>query len=606
MIAAESNGAKTVSTINPACFTCATLAGELADEWVELAAASKWKAGSVRGYRSAIVDFCQHVDETVPRAATASLAERDPDLHHAVTEWTRLLPSKYTAGSMMPFTLARQVRGLIARRVQHRGRPVAGLLPGWSKGSVGLRKGKSNELDEFTLEDKKKLVRAAWADHLTVTARIREGWQLVTKGSDPAQGGWDSPANLLWAIAHRDGACEQIADHLQWADLPLPLSDLLPVDVDMRIWKRTLMRTLVRRIYPHQMDLHCYRILLMAATGRAPEEVTGLTEDSLEFGPRSVLIDFTKNRAHARTRQAFSTLESHDLSDASLHPSRPRLDASELTRAMLELSRPLATRINADPVPLFLRASVHNHAFRIAPFHGGFVHGNFAQWLQDHDVRVEGAIDIRRLRKSGKVEKALAFKGRVSDIADDHTEETYRNHYAHGTTLRVIAGNIITTAQKRWLDKALEGPTVLTEDAESHLNEPAAAGLLGLSPEEIDELRAGELDMGVCSCKNPFASPFGRPGQLCPVAPTRCLECRNAFILPSNLPQLLLFSDHLDQLQVRLSPRHFHALWGQSRVNVREAISARTDIEITQARRHISEADLGLHLPLGSHVEFDA
>jgi hypothetical protein len=84
------------------------------------------------------------------------------------------------------------------------------------------------------------------------------------------------------------------------------------------------------------------------------------------------------------------------------------------------------------------------------------------------------------------------------------------------------------------------------------------------------------------------------------------LECRNAFVLPSNLPQLLLFASHLERLQLRLTPQHFHALWGQSRVNVLAAINARTDAELAQARQQITDQGLTLHLPLGTQVEFDA
>ncbi|MGW3200312.1 hypothetical protein ACWDBD_38240 [Streptomyces sp. NPDC001118] len=185
-------------------------------------------------------------------------------------------------------------------------------------------------------------------------------------------------------------------------------------------------------------------------------------------------------------------------------------------------------------------------------------------------------------------------------------EEVFRGHYAHGTTLRVISGNVITPAQSRWFNKALERPIWLSEDAEQSLTEPGSGDVLGLTREEIEDLRSGQLDMGVSSCKDPFASPFGRPGQLCPVAPTRCLECRNAFVLPSNLPQLLLFADHLARLQLRSSPQHFHALWGQSRVDVNEAIKARTDAEIAQARRQIAGESLSLQLPLAAHVEFNA
>ncbi|WP_261719542.1 hypothetical protein [Streptomyces sp. FZ201] len=604
MTACEGNGDQVVFTLDPADYTCKTLVNQLADEWGELAAAEMWSAATVRSYRSAIVLFCEHVDATVPHAGSASLGQTDPDLHFAVTEWIRLLPAAFPPGSRMPAWHAGRLRTLIARRIEHPDRPVAGHLPGWVNGALGLRRGHYTELDEFTRADKKALVRAAWADHLTIRTRIRRGWELARSGTDPAKGGWHEPANLLWAIAHHDGACEEIIRHLpRWRDMPESLRDLLPARVDARSGQRMLVRFLVRQLYLHNLDLQSYRILLMAATGRSAEEVVTLTEDSVEFGPSSVLIDFTKGRAHAQMRQAFST---GGETAGALHPSTPRLDAAELVRTLLELSRPLAERAGADPAPLFLKASLHVYSLRIAPFDGAQDGGNLASWLQAHDVRVDGPADIRRLRKSGKVEKAIAFKGRVSDIADDHSEEVFRGHYAHGTTLRVISGNVITAAQRRWFNQALEGPIVLSEDAEQSLAEPGSGNVLGLTREEIEDLRSGQLDMGVSSCKDPFASPFGRPGQLCPVAPTRCLECRNAFVLPSNLPQLLLFADHLAKLQLRLSPQHFHALWGQSRVNVNEAIKARTDAEIDHARRQIADEGLALQLPLAAHVEFDA
>ncbi|MGV9233522.1 hypothetical protein [Streptomyces nigra] len=90
-----------------------------------------------------------------------------------------------------------------------------------------------------------------------------------------------------------------------------------------------------------------------------------------------------------------------------------------------------------------------------------------------------------------------------------------------------------------------------------------------------------------------LTSPFGRPGQMCPGAPTRCLECRNAFILPSILPQLLLFVAHLEQLRHRLAPRHFHALWGQSQANLTEVLGLRTNAEISRARQRIPTIPAG-------------
>ncbi|PJN38686.1 hypothetical protein CG747_21555 [Streptomyces sp. CB02959] len=599
------DGRQQSPSFDPAAFTCSHLAGELADEWVEKAASATLSATAAALYRQAITLFCRHVDAHVPHAVKASLGEPDPDLAHALTDWTRLLPASYGAGSRVPAALAGKLRILITRRAEHPDRPVAAGLRHWASGHVGLRGGQTQELDEFTRADKKELVKAAWSDHLAITARIRRGWELAATGKDPAEDGWDRLANLLWAITNDAWTCEEIAEHLPgWHEMPPSLREVMPPGTLPQFGKRMVLRHLVRQLFPHNLDLHSYRILLMAATGRSSEEVSALTEDDIEFGPRSVVIDFTKGRAHARTRQAFSTLG--EQADALLHPRRPKLDAAALTQALVELATPLARRAGIEPVPLFLRAAVDPYTLRIRRFSGDTVASQFSDWLEFHGVSVEGPVDIRRLRKSGKVEKALAFRGRVSDIADDHSQQTFRRHYAHGTTLRVIAGNVIATAQRRWLDQALNGPVVLSEEAERSLAEPGAAGALGLSQEEIDQLRDGQLDIGVSSCKDPFDSPFGRTGQLCPVAPTRCLECRNAFVLPSNLPQLLLFADHLATLQLRLSPQAFHALWGQSRINVNEAIKARTDAEITTARRQIAEDGLTLQLPLAAHVEFES
>ncbi|WP_240805663.1 hypothetical protein [Streptomyces sp. A1547] len=49
----------------------------------------------------------------------------------------------------------------------------------------------------------------------------------------------------------------------------------------------------------------------------------------------------------------------------------------------------------------------------------------------------------------------------------------------------------------------------------------------------------------------PLHSPRGA---LCAVAPLRCLRCRNSWVLPSQLPQLLLFAEHLEKVRRRLDP----------------------------------------------------
>ncbi|MFF5044774.1 hypothetical protein [Streptomyces nigra] len=60
--------------------------------------------------------------------------------------------------------------------------------------------------------------------------------------------------------------------------------------------------------------------------------------------------------------------------------------------------------------------------------------------------------------------------------------------------------------------------------------------------------------------------------------------------MPSNLPQLLLFAAHLEQLRHRRAPRHFHALWGQCQANLTEVLGLRTNAGISRARQRIADA----------------
>ncbi|MFJ8624893.1 hypothetical protein ACIRD3_18890 [Kitasatospora sp. NPDC093550] len=285
--ALESNRQPASATVDPGWFRCSGLAAELADEWVELAAAAGHSAGTCRHYRQAIVDFCRHVDETLPTAHAASLAHEDPNLHHAVTEWIRLLPARHTTGSRIPAWLAGRVRILVGRRMQHPGRPVAPRLHGWVAGDLGIRRGQDQELDEFTRADKKKMVNAAWADCLAIAARIRAGRALAATGADPADGGWTSIPNLLWAVVNDAWSVEQISARLpRWQKMPASLRDpVLGAGFPASAGITSVCRYLIRQLFLTPPDLQPFRIALMAATGRAPDEVINLTEDDVEFGP---------------------------------------------------------------------------------------------------------------------------------------------------------------------------------------------------------------------------------------------------------------------------------------------------------------------------------
>jgi len=268
-----------------------------------------------------------------------------------------------------------------------------------------------------------------------------------------------------------------------------------------------------------------------------------------------VRLTMTKRRAgRIRPRRFLDSLPAdvsgEPLENEEMDYTENRRDVSEVIRRLLAVTEHSRRRA-ADPARrLFIVTAVKpTWDLSFSRWNASTPKSRFRDWAQAAGVELSEPIDIRRLRKSCKVEKALAFGGRVADAADDHHEETFRGHYAQGTTLRVLSAKVITTAQDHWFTKAVEGPTAVTDT--EVLDEPERLAELGLTAEQVDGIRQGELDMGLSQCKDPFDSPFSRTGELCAVAPLRCLECRNAWILPSNLPQLLLFADHLDGLRLR-------------------------------------------------------
>ena len=595
---------------DPNGFRCAALAAELADEWVDYVEVTQVSGGWATGIRRAIRDFCNHVDRGFgEQAGDAGLGLPHPDLGASLAEWERTLPARFSAGSTTPATIAGAVRLLIARRAQHDQRPVSAGLRRLVDGYMGVAWGRTQEIDEFSRADKRALVRAAWEWLNGLDARLGQGWAAAEAGRHPGEHGWGDVNNLLWGLAYGQVSPRQIRDHLPVVhDWPPALRACIQ-SADRPVFaaraKEILVRALVQQLYPSHLDLHAYRVLLVAATGHSPEEITALRVEDVELLPSGVRLTLIKRRAGRIRHRAFGTgpgqAAAHDPVEFT---DRPHREVRAITERLLHIGEPLRQKVPGGR-HLFMAATVTaDYQLRLARWNYNRPRTHFTDWLTAAGVTVDGAADIRRLRKSTKVEKALAFGGRIADAANDHHEEVFRGHYAQGTTLRIMSVRVIATAQDHWFTKAVAGPTVLTDTTEV-LDTPAQATMLGLTSTQADELRSGALDMGLAQCCDPTNSPYGRSGQLCPVAPLRCLECRNAWVLPSNLPQLLLFADHLDRLRLRLSPQHFAELWGQSHTNLQAVLAQRTDEEKALARKHIHAGEAALHLPLAANVEFD-
>lgn len=608
--ASTPRGRSTHFELDTTAFVCRRLADELAAELVDYVRLLRPSPPDVSTYRRAVLGLCAFVDRSAgPGAAEYSLAQEEPDTAAMIRAWWQSLPGSYREGSTQPYMKGVYLLALIKFRGQHPERPLASAVQRLTTKPVPLDVGASKELPEFSRADRDQLVRAAWAHIRELKQRLQHGRDLVAAGADPRTAGWLASANLAFGLKAGLVTPEDI-----WAKLPA--IDEWPTDLlelRSRISYPSAMRLtdgLVALLYPVTFDLHPFRVLLVAATGHAPEELTSLTEDDVDFVPGGVRLRLVKHRAHkARTREFRAQQDETE----TMHSDKASTNVSELLRTLLDVTADTRARSTARSPYLFTSAEntlpkdeLPGGELIFEPFETQRRGSSFPRWVNRRGLAVSGKTDIRRLRKSTKVEKVIAFRGTVSDAADDHTEQVFWGHYAHGTTLRVMAGRTITTAQETWLARALEGPVVLASNAAQQLEQPEVIEGLGLSTEQAEEIRQGELDMGVSSCRDPYDSPYSSPGELCAVAPLRCLECRNAFVLPSNLPQLLLFADHLDNLAARLDPRIFHQTWGQSRTNLRAVLADIPESTLTHARQQIEQQSLRLQLPLAAQAEFES
>jgi hypothetical protein len=212
----------------------------------------------------------------------------------------------------------------------------------------------------------------------------------------------------------------------------------------------------------------------------------------------------------------------------------------------------------------------------------------------------------RRLRKTVKTARVAALGGTLTDVAaDDHHIEVFRHHYAHGTTALTLAGRSINRAQERVFQKITAKPMLLDAEAERRLAEPEIAEAAGLTVEHAAAMRAGEFDMGLTNCRDPYYSPFTPGGKPCHVAPAMCMICRNAVVFMSQLPRLLLLAAHIERMRDALDPIRWTAIWGTQAAALAEVFAECSEQQLHEAREAIDDQGLRLDLPLGMRTEYD-
>ncbi|MFJ1757685.1 hypothetical protein [Kitasatospora sp. NPDC088134] len=617
----QSGRTEAAAAVDPSKYTCSRLAAQLADEWVAYVRRAKLRDGSL--YGQTIRAFAEYVDKHALShgldASKVTLSGGPLDLVEVIYAWEVSLREEYAATSTMPWGLANSLLVLIDSCAVHGGE-VSERLRRRAENGASFGKPETGVLEEFSNAERLALTQAARADVRAMEARLSQGRRLLEIGQDPrlVHQGWHELPNLVWAaragLLNTTTLRDALSSHTyRW---PAALRELLTSGGSQGTMN--LMREVSALLFPGELDLQAFRILLTMGMDCAPEELPTLMLPDVVFTDGGVRLVQQKLRAH-RIRQRLHR-DLPELDESADEPQdfagqgvwdvpgliRRLISATELTRVVFAVDPYLMVSVEIGP------RTKEGLSLRAAQVSFKLPKRRFPDWIAGH-VREDGSPaleislphDVRRFRKAVKSARVAVLGGVLSDLAgDDHHVETFRSHYGHGTTTYTLSGRAINQAQKTVFSKIEGKPVLVQQDAEKDLAKPAAASALGVTVPQAEALRDGQLDMGLVNCRDPYDSPYTPGTKLCHVAPAMCMLCRNAVIFTSQIPRLLMLSDHIEHMKTVLDPPRWQAYWGKQAAALAEVFTECAD-QIPQARQQIEDERLRLDLPLGMRTEYD-
>jgi hypothetical protein len=604
VVAGELRGRRHESRVDPGDFRCSRLVGQLADELVRYAEAMALSAGSCSRHVSAVARFGRYVDKWADDPAAVDLLRSpQPDIVELIDGWERAMQTEFVPTSTRPQALIRTLLLIVAEFADSH--HIEGHLRARAASGPTFPPSPQRPLDEFTNAERIAMERAAKHCIQRSELRLAEGRRWASAGVHPDEGGWDRLDNLLHLAADRIPTAGLLAAALPrwWDDLPDEVRQVVGPPPTHREggWSAARLRDwLADMLVPSALELMAYVVLLGLRLGVSPEELLALRSSSIVFADDAVRVRWDKARAgRVRARRYLSPAAKPTNSPTEKEVSdggRRRFDARLVLEGLLAATR-IARRQSGEKDPIVWITATRGQITRV----DFSVRRSFRAWLAAHEITIGGSPELRRLRKTHKTVRALALGGVISDTADDHTIAVFEGHYMHTTTLNVMAGRTINTVEE-WIVGRATGPLVIA-GGDSTLRVPEAQRATGLAGSTVEDLLAGQLDVGLAACRNIFDSPFAETGTACPVAPARCMVCPNALILSTHLPRLLRFVDHLDGRRLELTPQAWESLWGPTYRNIVNGILPQfTDQQLRSARADIADAEVDL--PIGMRAEF--
>lgn len=541
--------------IDPTSFRCSRLAGQLADQWVDIA--SGLSRSVIEVHRQALVSYLNYVDEV--GCSAASLDKRPAQVVQTLGSWTKSLVTQYDSTSTLPYRMSNVVQTQIAGAVAD-GIVIDDVLAAYAQGPALLPKRVAQPLDEFSGDELKQIVLAARA-HVRAALKIRE-WAAAMINA--AQSGLivDPDQQRVASMLSAASTGEPVVRDPEWAIESLV--DQFPAEAKTIYTQPKWVRAwCVRATMPTSIDLLAFRILLLAGTGVSADELSALVTSDIEWTDKGVRLQLKKSRARRSKGRFFAG------GPDSRRWSVPGL--LELLLAFTEPARAVTTEGFRDHVWLAVTDARRDSSDRSLPWPADFTRGraSFASWIALAQSAfglggVSTPHDLRRIRKTKVAERAIQFKGVMADIAgDDHTTKVFFTHYAHTTSLKVYSASVVSRFQTTLAEAVRTGFTAFT-DKRSAVPLALLRKELPIDAGKARDIRSGALDMGVVDCRDPYDSPFTSEGKLCMSAPLTCLMCENAIVFTDHLPNIVALMSSMEAARRSMSPEEWITVWGAS------------------------------------------
>ena len=337
-------------------------------------------------------------------------------------------------------------------------------------------------------------------------------------------------------------------------------------------------------LFPTSEVALAFRLLVGLQTGISPEGVDNLTAGCVEWvGATDARMSWVKARGGGRQSQVFA--------------SRGRWSPGRLVERWLAYSARVR-RFASDPVPLWLYC--HGATFEIRK--AGFWWPVREAFAARHNLRSDDGTPLRlgfgTLRATYFARHDRHWNGALR-IDANHSRRVEGDHYLAQTRAIEPIEATIEAAQRDALRKASAvGLTVLTTDELAKLqgDPDGAAARLQMSRQSTSELLAGQRDVFAAACKDFHHSPYGAPGQPCPVPVWTCLCCPLAVFTPAKVPNLLRLRDHLDRQWQALPAGEWMATYGAANVRLERDILPKFSAAVITAARSVLTADDGVYL----------